>query len=88
MWSKGDLLTLLVGREVGTATMEKSMETPWKLEVKAAQLRPTLCDPMNYVVHGTLQARILEWAAFPFSRSSQPRDQNQVFQIAGRFFTV
>ena len=29
-----------------------------------------------------------EWAAFPFSRgSSQPRDQTQVFHIAGRFFT-
>ena len=29
---------------------------------------------MDYVVHGILQARILEWVAFPFSRgSSQPR---------------
>ena len=26
---------------------------------------PTLCDPMNYRVHGILQARILEWVAFP-----------------------
>ena len=40
------------------------------------------------VVHGILQARILEWVAFPFSRgSSQPRDQIQVSHIAGRFFT-
>ena len=31
---------------------------------------------MDYTVHGILQARILEWVAFPFSRgSSQPRDQ-------------
>ena len=31
------------------------------------------------VVHGILQARILEWVAFPFSKeSSQPRDQTQV----------
>ena len=38
---------------------------------------PTLCDPMNYTVHGILQARILEWIAFPFSwGSSQPRDSN------------
>ena len=45
------------------------------LEVKVAQLCPTLCDPMDYTVHGTLQARILEWVALPFSRgSSQPRD--------------
>ena len=33
-----------------------------------------LCDPEDYTVHGILQARILEWGAFPFSRgSSQPR---------------
>ena len=33
----------------------------------------TFCKPMDYTVHGTLQARILEWVAFPFSRwSSQP----------------
>ena len=33
------------------------------------------CDPMDYTVHGILQARTLEWVAFPFSRgSSQPRD--------------
>ena len=25
----------------------------------------TLCDPMDYTVHGILQARILEWVAFP-----------------------
>ena len=29
---------------------------------------PTLCDPMNYRVHGILQSRILEWIAFPFPR--------------------
>ena len=37
-------------------------------EVKVAQLCPTLCNPMDYIVHGILQARILEWVAFPFSR--------------------
>ena len=52
------------------------------------QLCLTLCDPMGYTVHGILQARILEWAAFPFSReSSQPRDQTQVSCIAGGFHT-
>ena len=57
------------------------------LKVKASQLCPTLCDPMGYIVHGILQARILEWAAFPFSRgSSQPRDWTQLSCIAGRFF--
>ena len=40
-----------------------------------------------YTVHGILLARILEWVAFSFSRrSSQPRDQTQVYRIA-RFFT-
>ena len=38
--------------------------------------------------HGILQARILEWVAFLFSRgSSQPRDQTQVSHIASRLFT-
>ena len=45
------------------------------LKVKVAQLCPTLCDPMDYTVHGILLARILDWVAFLFSReSSQPRD--------------
>ena len=40
------------------------------------------------LIHGILQARILEWVAFPFSRgSSQPRDRTQVSRIAGGFFT-
>ena len=38
--------------------------------------------------HRIPQARILEWAAFPFSRgSSQPKDQTQVSHIASRLFT-
>ena len=60
-----------------------------KVKVKVVQLCPTLYDPMDYIVHGILQARILEWVAFPFSRgSSQPRDRIQVFCIAGRFFII
>ena len=47
--------------------------------VKVTQLCLTLCDPVDYTVHGILQARILEWVTFPFSRgSSQPRDRTQV----------
>ena len=46
-----------------------------KMKVKAAQSCPTLCDPMNYIVHGILQVRILEWVDFLFSRGSfQHRD--------------
>ena len=48
---------------------------------------PALCDSMDYTVHGILQARILEWVAFPFSRgSSQPKDRTQVSCITGGFF--
>ena len=53
-----------------------------------AKLCPTLCNPMDYIVHGIFQARILEYVAFPFSRgSSQPRDWTQLPHIAGGFFT-
>ena len=46
-----------------------------KLKVLVAQLCPTLDDPMDYSplgfsVHGILQAGILEWVAYPFSRAS------------------
>ena len=47
----------------------------------------SLCDPMDYTVHGILQTRILEWVAIPFSKgSSQPRNRTQVSHVAGRFF--
>ena len=32
-------------------------------EVKVAHSYPTLCDPMEYTVHGILQTRILEWGS-------------------------
>ena len=58
------------------------------VKVKVAQSCLTLCDPVDYTVHGILQARILECVAFPFSwGSSQPWDQTQVSRIAGGFFT-
>ena len=70
---------LLLGR--------KPMTNP-KVNVKVTQWCPTLYDSVDYTVHGILQARILEWVVFPFSRgSSQPRDRTQVSHIAGRFFT-
>ena len=49
-----------------------------EVKVKVAQSCPTLCDPMDYTVHGILQARILEWVTVPFSRvSSQPKDRTR-----------
>ena len=60
-----------------------------KLKVEVTQSCLTLWNPMDYTVLGIVQARILEWVAFPFSRgSSQLRDQTQVSHIAGRFFTT
>ena len=59
------------------------------MEVKVAQSSPTLYNPMDYAVHGILQARILQWVVVPFSRgSSQPKDQTQVSHIEGGFFTI
>ena len=61
-----------------------------EIKMKLAQLclALTLYDPMEYTVHGILQARVLEWVAVRFSRvSSQTRDRTQVSCIAGGFFT-
>ena len=63
----------------------------------AAQSHPTLCDPVDCSppgssVHGTLQARILEWAATSFSRgASPPRIEPGSLAsppLAGGFFTA
>ena len=60
----------------------------------AAQLRLTLCDPLDCSqpgssVHGILLARILEWVAILFSSvSSQPSDQTQVSLIAGILYCL
>ena len=57
-------------------------------KVKITRSSLTLCNPMDYTVHGILQARILECITIPFSRgSSQPRDRIQVSCIASGFFT-
>ena len=58
------------------------------------QLCLTLCNPMDcssqeFSVREILQARILEWVAFSFSKKySRPRDQTWVSHIVGRFFTI
>ena len=80
-WIQQHIKRTIHGEPVG------SIPGVWK--VKVPQSCPTICDPMDYTVHGILQARILEWVAFPFSRGySQPRDQTQVSCIAGGFFTI
>ena len=61
---------------------------PTSMKVKVTQSCLTLCDPMDYTVHGILQARVLEWVAYPFSSgSSRPRNWTGASCIADRFFT-
>ena len=59
--------------------------TKWKSESKKWKSLSRVwlfATPMDYTVHGILQARILEWVAVLFSRrSSQPRDRTQVSHI-------
>ena len=78
--SPGDLSN--PGIEPRSPTLQEDSlpsESPGKPYVKVPQLCLTLCDPMDYTVHEILQARVLEWVAFPFSTgSSQPRDWTQV----------
>ena len=73
----------------------KNVESRARLSewVKVALSCLTLCDPMDHSppgssVHWILQARMLEWVAYPFSRgTSRPRNQTGVSCIADEFFT-
>ena len=62
VWRKGNPLTLLVGIQTSTATMENSVEIPlknWKQNYHAAaaakslQSCPTLCDPIDGSLPGS-----------------------------------
>ena len=48
--------------------LEAGSQVNHEVKVKVTQSCPTVYDPMEYTVHGILQARKLEWVAFPFSR--------------------
>ena len=92
-WKRPWCWERLKAKEGGSRGWDGWMASPiqWTsmcMYVKVTQLCPSLYNPMNYTVHGILQARILERLAVPFSRgSSQPRDRIQVSHIAGVFFT-
>ena len=67
---------------------EWNLNTNDNLTCESYSVCLTLCDPTDYTVHRILQAKILEWVVFPFSKgSSQPRDQIQVSYIADEFLT-
>ena len=52
--------------------------------MKVAEWCPTLCDPMDYTVHGILQAMILERIAFPVSRGfANPRIEPRSLALQG-----
>ena len=98
MTARGDDNEATAWATVGDPQQRLKMEPPCdpviplrrirKWKVKVSQSCLTLCDPMDCIVHGILQARILQWVVFPFSRgSSQPRDGTQVSCIARGFFT-
>ena len=71
------------GRDLREA---EDIKKRWK-EYTEELYKKDLHDPWTRV-YGILQARILEWVTFPFSRRSfQPRNQTQVSHIAGGFFT-
>ena len=59
------------------------------MKVKVTQSCLILFDTMDCVVHAILQARILEWVVFPFSRgSSNPRNRTQVSCIASELLVM
>ena len=59
-----------------------------KVKVKVAQSSLTLCDPMNYTVHGILQARILEWVDFPFSKGQRNKAIRQKLLPSGAYILI
>ena len=72
-------LPLVLGRGVCVLLAQSCLTLPYSID----------CGLPVSSVHGISQARILEWAAIPFSRgSSQPRDRTQFSCTASRFFTV
>ena len=84
--SQGEILPPS-GRHTGAGWSSRASCWATKWEWKSLH-RVQLFATALPTVHGPLQAGILEWAAFPFSRaSSQPRDQTQVSCLAGGFFT-
>ena len=66
-----------------------------KIKIQHGQINKysTLSDTMDCSlpdssIYGIFLARVLEWVAISFSRSSQPRDWTRVSRFVGRCFTV
>ena len=68
LWGRGGAVPV----SVETKMLHRKVLAPILLKVKGAQLCPTLCDPMDYTVHGTLQARTLELGSLSFLQGIFP----------------
>ena len=85
-------LRLEITENPQSVIMHGSQETQLEFE-NGSEFESESCSVMPnsvtlWTIRGILQARILEWAAFPFSGgSSQPRGQTQVSRTTGEFFT-
>ena len=66
-----------------------SVESKSESPLSCVQLFDTPWTGILWRIYGILQARILKWVPYPFSRgSSWPRDWTQVSHSVGRFFTI
>ena len=70
LWGSGEgevCSVLVISDALAASTSQPSYQYDWplNLKVKPAQFCLTLCDPMDCIVLGILQARILELVAFP-----------------------
>ena len=71
-----------VRHDLATEQQQKYIDLKGKWKWKALSSVPTLCDPIDCTVYVILQARRLEWVAFPFTRgSSQLRNRTQISHI-------
>ena len=63
-----ELFSECLHRDISYGQVPRTVPQPlWLLsvqKVKGTQSCPTLCNPMDYIVHGILQARILECVAY------------------------
>ena len=57
---------VVLGRGLGSLAWKSGCGCVVKSD-KVAQSCPTLCNPIDYIVHRILQARILEWVAYSSS---------------------
>ena len=98
-WETNNLL-LMAEQEAGlqvVPTLSTSLSLPWRKYVSmfgVSEVKVKVVQSLSYslrphgLVHGSLQARIVEWVAVPFSKGSSPlSDRIQISHTAGRFFT-